>query len=919
MCLEDWTFCLTLPVDYLNSKGQQLPRDIIRSLVTKGQQLANFSSLRKWITDLQVRIRTAAPRTFTLHFPLLGVAPSPRQLGVVLSPQKMVQSGSGSPGQLSPSRHSSGCLWTVNAIATRRKRNPSPQERLLDQVDALSDAAGQKVLLQLTGVGRRSNQVPLCGWFEKANISADKGAISVTNNHQNELFVETIVLQGLPFGTVYFGCYSWVQSKFRTARERIFFANKRYLPSETPPGLIDLRERNKASLRGKGTGTRKPWESVYDYDVYNDIGNPDKSIELSRPTIGGSRAFPYPRRCRTGRLPTKIDATAESVLAMNESYYVPRDEVFQEMKRETFKGKNLLGVVHQITPAMTKSLHESHEEFQSFQDIDRLYQEGIILRDFEHKDELLKVLNISQITHKIEASINYGAGIMQYAKPDILSKDHFAWLRDDEFGRQMLSGANPVQIQRLQEFPPKSSDLDAYGDSLSAFKDEHLAGRLEGLSVEEAINQERLFILDYHDAFLPFVNRVNELPGRKMYASRTILFLTGTGSLIPLAIELSLPEQKRVFTPGSDASSDWLWQLAKAHVSSNDAGFHQLVNHWLRSHAAVEPYIIATRRQLSSMHPLYVLLQLHFKCTLEINALARQLLINADGVIENCFTAGPFGLEISSAAYSSMWKFDQESLPNDLMRRGMAVKDPSQPHGIRLIIQDYPYGSDGLLIWDAITTWVEEYVSLFYKDSKSVEEDAELQAWWEEIRMVGHADKKDAEWWPSLRTTDNLKAILTTILWVVSGFHAAVNFAQYAYGGYVPNRPCMTRRLIPEEGSEEYREFLEDPERFFISMLPNVQQATTTMSVIDTLSSHSPDEEYLGERMQTNWTNNLAAQEAFKRFSQQMDLIEHIITLRNKDLSLNNRSGAGVLPYEILCPSSAPGTTSRGVPNSVSI
>ncbi|KAH7421590.1 hypothetical protein KP509_13G064800 [Ceratopteris richardii] len=719
---------------------------------------------------------------------------------------------------------------------------------------------------------------------------------------------------------MYFACYSWVQSKFQFAGERFFFSNQPYLPSETPPGLMDLRERNKASFRGNGKGTRKPWESVYDYDVYNDIGNPDKSIELSRPTIGGSHTFPYPRRCRTGRVTSKIDATAESVLAMGEYYYVPRDEAFQEMKRETFIGKSLLGLVHQIMPSMTKSLHEGHEEFQSFQDIDKLYQERIKLRDFEQEDELLRGLNISQITQKIEASINYGASIMQYAQPDILSKDHFAWLRDDEFGRQMLSGANPVQIQRLQEFPPKSSlDVEAYGGSLSAFKDEHLAGRMEGLSVEEAIDQERLFILDYHDAFLPFVNRVNELPGRKMYASRTILFHTGTGSLIPLAIELSLPDQKRVFTPGSDASSDWLWKLAKAHVSSNDAGFHQLVNHWLRSHAAVEPYIIATRRQLSSMHPIYTLLQPHFMYTLEINALARQLLINADGVIENCFTAGPFGLEISSAAYSSMWKFDQESLPNDLIRRGMAVKDASQPHGIRLIIQDYPYASDGLLIWDAIKTWVDEYVSLFYKDSKSVEEDAELQAWWEEIRMVGHADKKDAEWWPTLSTADNLKGILTTILWVVSGFHAAVNFAQYAYGGYVPNRPSITRRLIPEEGSEEYRELLEDPEKFFMSMLPNVQQATTTMSVIDTLSSHSPDEEYLGERMQTNWTNNLAAQEAFKRFSEQMELIEHIIALRNKDLTLKNRSGAGVLPYEILCPSSAPGRTSRGVPNSVSV
>ncbi|KAH7293764.1 hypothetical protein KP509_28G041300 [Ceratopteris richardii] len=604
---------------------------------------------------------------------------------------------------------------------------------------------------------------------------------------------------------------------------------------------------------------------------------------------------------------------------MGQNYYVPRDEVFHENKQETFVSNALKGLVHQLIPSLSKSLQEGHEEFQSFHEIDKLYEEGIKLRNFEGENELLKALNVSQITDKMQDAINKASNVLQYAKPDILSKDRFAWLRDDEFGRQMLAGANPVQIQRLQEFPPKSAlDSEVFGNVQSALKKEHLAGRLEGLFIEEAIDQGKLFMLDYHDALLPFVERVNMMAGRKMYASRTILFHTQAGSLIPLAIELSLPGRKRVFTPGNDASSYWLWQLAKAHVSSNDAGFHQLVNHWLRSHAVVEPYVIATKRQLSSMHPLFTFLQPHFRYTLEINASARQLLVNAAGVIENCFTPGPVSLEISSAAYS-MWRFDQESLPNDLIKRGMAVEDAREPHGIKLVLKDYPYASDGLLLWDAIKTWVNEYVSLYYKDDKSVQDDVELQAWWEEIRTVGHADKKGEAWWPIMRTPEDVKGVLTTIVWVVSGFHAAVNFGQYAYGGYVPNRPCITRRLIPEEGTEEYLEFVQDPEKFFMSMLPNVEQATSTMSVVDTLSSHSPDEEYLGERAQTNWTNDPAARDAFKRFSRQMDVIERMIADRNRDPFLKNRAGAGVLPYEILCPSSRPGKTSRGVPNSVSI
>ncbi|KAK1293887.1 hypothetical protein QJS10_CPA16g00205 [Acorus calamus] len=102
---------------------------------------------------------------------------------------------------------------------------------------------------------------------------------------------------------------------------------------------------------------------------------------------------------------------------------------------------------------------------------------------------------------------------------------------------------------------------------------------------------------------------------------------------------------------------------------------------------------------------------------MEINAVARQSLINGGGIIESCFSPGKYSLEISSAAYKSSWRFDMEALPADLIRRGVAVEDPSQPCGIRLVIEDYPYAANGLLVWSAIQDWVTSYVSRFYPDS----------------------------------------------------------------------------------------------------------------------------------------------------------------------------------------------------------
>nr|XP_016437616.1 PREDICTED: linoleate 13S-lipoxygenase 2-1, chloroplastic-like [Nicotiana tabacum] len=113
------------------------------------------------------------------------------------------------------------------------------------------------------------------------------------------MYVKNIVIDGFPHGIVNITCDSWVHSKFDDPEERIFFTNKSYLPSQTPSAIKRLREKELVILRGDGIGQRKKFERVYDYDVYNDIGDPDASDDTKRPVLGGNE-FPYPRRCRTG-------------------------------------------------------------------------------------------------------------------------------------------------------------------------------------------------------------------------------------------------------------------------------------------------------------------------------------------------------------------------------------------------------------------------------------------------------------------------------------------------------------------------------------------------------------------------------------------------------------------------------------------
>ncbi|BBH06560.1 lipoxygenase 1 [Prunus dulcis] len=770
-------------------------------------------------------------------------------------------------------------------------------------------------------------------WEEEIGVP---GAILIKNNHHSEFFLKTITLEDVPReGRVHFVCNSWVYPAEKYTKDRVFFVNKTFLPSETPLPLRKYREEELVHLRGDGKGELQECDRVYDYAYYNDLGNPDKGSKYARPTLEGlagtltlageEPADQQRRQSQEGSyfvLFNNPNSESRIPLIMSLNVYVPRDERFGHLKLSDFLAYALKSIVQFIRPELEALFDKTPNEFDSFEDVLKLYIGGIPLPEGLLKDigdnipaEMLK-----------EIFRTDGAQLLRFPMPQVIEEDKSAWRTDEEFAREMLAGVNPVNISLLQEFPPASKlNPKVYGDQTSRITEQDIGNKLDGLTVHEALKQNKLFILDHHDALMPYLRRINST-SNKIYASRTVLFLKSDGTLKPLVIELSLPHPdgdqfgriSKVYTPAEEGVEGSIWQLAKAYVAVNDSGYHQLISHWLNTHAVCEPVVIATNRQLSVVHPIYKLLHPHFRDTMNINAFARQIVINAGGILETTVFPSRYAMEMSSVVYKD-WVFTEQALPADLIKRGVAVKDANSPHGLRLLIEDYPYAVDGIEIWFAIKTWVEDYCSFYYKTDDIIQEDTELQSWWKELVEEGHGDKKDEPWWPKMQTREDLVETCTIIIWTASALHAAVNFGQYPYAGYLPNRPTLSRKFMPEKGTPEYKELESSPDTVFLKTITAQLQTVLGIALIEILSRHSTDEVYLGQRDTPEWTADTEPLKAFDKFGRKLAEIEDRITSMNNDEKLKNRVGPVKMPYTLLFPTSGGGLTGRGIPNSVSI
>lgn len=378
-------------------------------------------------------------------------------------------------------------------------------------------------------------------------------------------------------------------------------------------------------------------------------------------------------------------------------------------------------------------------------------------------------------------------------------------LSDREFAHQRVAGPNPMSLHRVLD----RSDL-------AVWQTEQLCVSSNGVAIdlEAAVSQNRLFVVDY--PLLEFAPA--DLQVGRYVGSPKALFYQGK-TLEPLLIQVE-PKGK-VYTPHGNADD---WMRAKLYVQVADVTQHELLTHLCYTHLAMEVFAIATPRQLPVNHPLYRLLKPHLQFLLAINTRGNEILLGEGGAIDKLMApTREASLALMNRAYRDR-TFQSYAFNTDIQNRGVEPE----------FLPDYPYREDAQLLWDAIARYVTAFLQRYYRDDQAIQQDRYLQAWAAELgapinsrssnefaqapawvpqdiaAQVGLSleempDFPRVSGFPTCENPGKLVSlqqtieVATQIIFTCSAQHAAVNFSQFDYFGYVPNAPlaAYTQPSVP--------------------------------------------------------------------------------------------------------------------------
>ncbi|MGO1052619.1 lipoxygenase family protein [Crossiella sp. CA198] len=436
---------------------------------------------------------------------------------------------------------------------------------------------------------------------------------------------------------------------------------------------------------------------------------------------------------------------------------------------------------------------------------------------------------------------------------------------DDYFAECFVAGPDPTRLTRMTHIPAKFPISTEHLDQVPQLGADDLA---------TAIAAGRVYWVDY-ESMAELDNGAHPQAPKYMYAPMVAFCVPRNGDqLRPFAIQCGQdPAGREIYTPADGHS----WNLAKNCVLAAHNTYHEVLTHLGFTHLMSEPVLLAGVRNFAANHPVWVLLRRHFEGTFSINKLAVELLIQPGKAVEYLIGSDLKSTYPWLAKHRAGHSFRDNYLPRRLAGHGTGGR--SLPH--------YPYRDDGLLVWQAIQDWVQEFVALYYRDDADVRADHELQSWAAEVATDGQV--RDFGATPGkIADQADLAEILTMVIWTAGPQHAAVNFAQKDHLAFLPANPLAG--YTPEPRGKGHSE------ADWLANLPPLDVAVQQFCVMTFLGSvhHTT----LGDYGRDFATGPAAA--AHRRFQAQLGGVEDAIAARNQRRAV---------PYEYLQPSLIPNST----------
>lgn len=482
---------------------------------------------------------------------------------------------------------------------------------------------------------------------------------------------------------------------------------------------------------------------------------------------------------------------------------------------------------------------------------------------------------------------DYAKVFTLFETPDIVQ----TWEEDKIFGSQRLGGLNPMTVNLVTTDGSVGIAWSNLAPKLSTqINDDAIKPFLgPNATVQQAVSDNRLFVTDFVElaAIIASSSAPGWQAGQNLMAPIALFVNTPDfPGLQPVAIQLNQTPDSPIYlaSEAQQAGNKFKWLMAKIYLQSADINVNQIVNHLAFTHLIEEAFALATQRRLAWQHPLNILLTKHFAALLVINELGVLTLINSTGIVQQILEGGLTGsLQLIQNAYAN-WTFDDMDFPQNVAKRGVDNTDQ---------LPYFPYRDDGMLIWNLLGQYVQEYIDLYYKSDADVVTDFELQSWAAELGGALDDGAGKVPGFPNqIGTREQLVTIIQRIIWTAGPQHAAVNFPQVDYTSFIPNAPGSTY-TAPVEGNVD--------EAAILKLLAPKEQTAVQVKTSYALAGFHYDQ-LLNYSLSGDGSDAIV-----KKYYQQLTTeVRDTIVSRNQQRAAQN----GLLEYPYFLPENIPNSTS---------